>query len=52
MAAPGAFTPAPAPATAGNSLKERLAVLKSMLDDGLITEAEFEDRKNRILDEV
>jgi hypothetical protein len=47
-------TAAPAPAaTSGiGGVRERLANLKSLLDDGLITEADFAQRKAAILTEI
>jgi hypothetical protein len=42
---------APGPASLG-SLKERLANLRELLTEGLITEADFEARKAAILTEV
>jgi hypothetical protein len=49
-----AATPAPAVAASGNalSIRERLANLKALLEDGLINEEDFNSRKASILSEV
>jgi hypothetical protein len=47
-----AVAPPAAPAAPGKSIRERLADLKSLLDDGLITEEDFNTRKAAILAEV
>ena len=39
-------------AAAPKTVRERLADLKALLDDGLISEADFNQRKEQILSEV
>ncbi len=39
-------------AAPGRTLKERLAALKELLDEGLITAEEFDGRRKEILAEV
>ena len=40
---------APQPVTSDNSYKEKLQLLKSMLDDGLITQKDYDKKKTEIL---
>ncbi len=49
MAAPA---PAPAASSAPVSSAERLRQLKGLLDDGLISQAEFEAKRKQLLDEI
>ncbi|MBC8102380.1 MAG: SHOCT domain-containing protein, partial [Cytophagales bacterium] len=52
---PAVATPSVAPATNGNggaTIRERLGQLKMLLDEGLITEDDFNRRKASILGEV
>ena len=41
-----------APAASGKSVRERLADLKALLDDGLIDEDDFKARKATILSDI
>ena len=47
--APAAPTPAPSPAPAGVDIVARLSQLKALLDQGLITQVDFESAKTEIL---
>jgi Short C-terminal domain len=47
--APASMAPPQAPATAVSPLEEKLRVLKKLLDDGLITEADYEAKKQELL---
>lgn len=44
--------PSPVPASSGQTVRERLANLKSLLEDGLITDEDFAARKATILSEI
>ena len=48
LLAGGCAKPAPAPASSEDP-KQRLKQLKEMLDEGLVTEAEYEAKKTEIL---
>ena len=47
--APSAAKPPP---SAGGDAAERLRELKSLLDEGVITEQQFEERRTRIVEEL
>jgi membrane protease subunit (stomatin/prohibitin family) len=47
-----AATPAPATAPAPTTTSARLAELKSLLDAGLVTQAEYDERRKAIIDSV
>ena len=49
---PAQAQPAAPAAPAQKSVKDRLAELKSLLDDGLISEDDFNQRKSAILADV
>ncbi len=50
--APGAFPPAAAAPSGGPSVEERLAKLQDLKNKGLISDEDFNARKNKILEEV
>ena len=52
IAEPTPALPAPAAQSAGQTVRERLANLKSLFDDGLITQEDFNARKTTILGDV
>ena len=48
-AAPAAPAPAPAPAPAAGSVVEQLTQLAALRDQGILTDAEFDAQKQRVL---
>jgi hypothetical protein len=45
-------TPSPTPTATPPSASERLAELRSLLDGGLVTQAEYDERRKAIIDSV